>query len=216
MRLAYALVAVAVVATPLSAHAETTTYAVTQELATTGGTPFGATGLTCGMVAVTDPTAEPGTVTGEVHGGPVASSMPVNAVTIECSVQVNSPFHRFGTAEDDNDAAQGGPVADVLPPTLVSFTAAGGDIVYLCTEWHEGDTRWYYDDLNAGGIGAFITTPDEAHCTIATSLPVPETGPVGHELDPLLCPVLAIVFPPEGDVVLPVAGKVWDCPPYDA
>jgi len=34
--------------------------------------------------------------------------------------------------------------------------------------------------------------------------------------DPLTCPVLAALFPPQGDVVLPEPiGLLWDCPPYE-
>lgn len=53
-----------------------------------------------------------------------------------------------------------------------------------------------------------------------------------HPVDPIVCPILALIFPPHGDIVVwyvvfvlypdgtwavfVVPVTIWDCPPYDA
>jgi hypothetical protein len=73
-------------------------------------------------------------------------------------------------------------------------------------------THLYFNDPNDPTVnGSFDTTPN-VDCGLAAR----EDGQTtGDFIDTIICPVLALVFPPEGDVFLPSIGKVWDCPPYD-
>ena len=51
-----------------------------------------------------------------------------------------------------------------------------------------------------------LTRPFDPRCWVTETL-----------IDSFICgPVLSVLFPPEGDIVLPdPIGKFWDCPPYD-
>jgi hypothetical protein len=167
-------------------------------------------GLLCGFSSVTDPSIE-GSQTGEIDGGPLVLGTDGGVYTgsLTCTIQT-------GTNDTHAEADAG----SITGPTTTGVVAAGGTVTYevgadedvwLCTSVNvQGQGTLYYDETTGtwgGSSGA---------CALAISAETPETGPIGSELDPILCPILSIVFPPEGDVVLPVLGKIWDCPPYDA
>lgn len=76
--------------------------------------------------------------------------------------------------------------------------------VNLCTELRvAGEPPLYWDDDAEDWSG----DPDVACYIPPDGGPDPE--PIERLLDQLVCPVLALVYPPEGDIP-----GVWDCPPY--
>ena len=80
--------------------------------------------------------------------------------------------------------------------------------MWLCTSVYvEGQGTLYYDEVTGtwGGSGGA--------CALAITTGARPSPPEGW-LDATICPILQLVFQPEGDIVLPVAGTVWDCPPY--
>lgn len=174
-------------------------------------------GALCG-VATANSAPAPGTQNGFVLSGPVAmrDSNPriVHTGYVACAVQVNAAAH--SAADVCATATLIGPVSAVLPPVPCSYPATANDTVYVCTSVHiTGQPALYYDDT--AGVWS---TSSAAPCAPATRLrcdnsePACATAngvltPVKDTLDQLLCPPLALVFPPQGDVP-----PVWDCPPY--
>ena len=131
--------------------------------------PTSAAGLTCGMTATTDPTAEPGTRTGEIRGGPVSAHDPHGPVRIwiVCTVQVNSRFHDGSSVASASSAI--GDRSAYLPPTQISYAVQSGDAVYLCTEWHLVDPHGTHHRL------LYDATPQQANplpeeCALATDV----------------------------------------------
>jgi hypothetical protein len=164
-------------------------------------------GRPCAFTSATDPQVE-GSQTGGLVGGPLLvtgdDGLPAEA-DLFCTVQVNSPTH----AGADSVMCETDGTAVVVLGCTATYATQTGDNVYLCTAvwlyWH-GHIGWYWD----ADSSTWSTDPN-VPCALATSLQTPDLG----EVDPLVCPVLALVFPPEGDIGVPVAGKIWDCPPYD-
>jgi hypothetical protein len=167
-------------------------------------------GLLCGFSSVTDPSIE-GSQTGEIDGGPLVLGTDGGVYTgsLTCTIQT-------GTNDTHAEADAG----SITGPTTTGVVAAGGTVTYevgtdedvwLCTSVNiEGQGTLYYDETTGTwGVPA-------GACAHAISARAPDTGEQEELLDTIISPILSIVFPPEGDVVLPVVGKIWDCPPYDA
>jgi len=172
-------------------------------------------GTTCGLAAVDDDTlTAPNTFTGVLFAGPLTlrdnlNPLVVYSGSIRCSIQVNSPLH----SGVDQCAAAGllsGGVA-VLDPSFCSYAAGPSDSVYVCTQvdilggptlYHDAGGGWTTNANNpCNQVTAVVQCdPSTLPCAVKVSL-----------LDPLLCPIFAIFFPPQGDI-----GIFWDCPPYSA
>ena len=135
-------------------------------------------GFVCGTTGSDDWTgviANPGTVVGEVDGGPIAA---VNAddplfdprVWIVCTIQVNAPTHAGPDAVYEERWGYG---VAYLPPTIVSYQAVATDDVYLCTEiWvftEDGHLSVYLDDAT----GEFSTDPNTATCSLTIRQEIP-------------------------------------------
>jgi hypothetical protein len=96
-------------------------------------------------------------------------------------------------------------------PAVINYTVSDTSNVYLCAEFTDdtdGLTHYWDDHLSEWSLDA----------TVACGLSIPDNPsptPLPLLMDSIVCPLFAIVFPPEGDIVLPEPiGAVWDCPPY--
>src|SRR3712207_1431022 len=145
-------------------------------------------GRRCTFFSSTDPQVE-GSQTGEINGGPYLIS---GSGTMTCTIQVNASTHA------------GADACSVTGPETTGFVAAAGtctyasaleDNVYMCTQIDEGGVTYYWHDNGTTPASGFWTTSNSASCALATSIETPD----GAELDPIICPVLALLFPPEGD-----------------
>lgn len=208
----------------------------------TGAAPAQAhpSGILCGFTSITDPNGEPGTQTGEVDGGPLveadldADPPTVDAtasLTLKCTIQVGATGStHLGPDSASASASASGVV--VLGPTTISYSAAVGLDVFLCTQVTVNGEIHYYNSIDGEwSLDASVG------CALAISQEV-DPGPVGGELDPLLCPLLwelAPLFPPPplgplGAIIYMVRqdgpdydgadvyinGELfWDCPPYE-
>ena len=166
-------------------------------------------GILCGFSSTTDPQVE-GSQTGEVDAGPIllgddTDPTVVYSGSVTCTIQVNAATHAGADA-----CAVTGPngTAVIAAAGTCTYATTSGDNVYLCTQVNiDGGPTLYFADSNDPLVeGEWSTDPNSA-CGLATSV---DPGPIGGELDPLLCPILAILFPPEGDIL-----NIWDCPPYN-
>ena len=215
-------------------------------LATTFVTPASAaapsdTDLGCGFTSVTDPNPEAplGTQTGYIDGGPILQNG-----TITCTIQVGGGAH-----SDPNNGASASATGTngftYLSPTLVSYSSPPLTPVYLCSQFNDGTTTYYFDDTTgtwstssastcglaiSGGTSDPVFDPifDLIDSIIDAIILIEETiGGIERDvIDPLVCPVLATL----GNTLPDVAGVLeinsqgdiflagspfWDCPPYD-
>lgn len=167
-------------------------------------------GLSCGMAAAwTSATSPPYQFTAVVWGGPVA--MPDSNPTIvysgrlTCTIQQNANSRHMDP--DLCNVPGANAVVATAGPTLCGWNGGQFDVYWLCTRL----------DVIGGGTlyksGGSWTTNAAADCDPAISVVCDSsTLPCGLKqsfLDPLLCPIFAIFFPPQGDI-----GIFWDCPPY--
>ena len=185
-------------------------------------------GRLCSFSSVSDPTIEDGqTQTGQINGGPVVAADltgpsvdPTASVSLTCTIQVGASNATHAGADSASGTSSGRGFA-ILEPRPVSYLSPEGQPVYICTEMSvNGNTR-YWD----GGAGAWSSS-EAAACPEAIAQEI-FPGPLSPGLDtlddiertstdPIICPILATTFPPEGDIVFPdPIGKVFDCPPYD-
>jgi hypothetical protein len=181
-----------------------------------------ADGRRCSFGSTTNPGAEPDTQTGQIQAGPAVindggTPPGVHSGHFVCTIQVSASTH----AGPDAASVTGPDTTGVIAAQgQVTYTAGDDAPVYLCTEIVVDGQSWYYDDPTVVGATGTWTTSSSASCGLATSLDPgndPTVLAIEGLIDAIICPVLAIVFPPEGDVTLPdPVGKVWDCPPYDA
>jgi hypothetical protein len=182
-------------------------------LAATAGTAHAAvnpTGFVCGFSSVPDPTAPEGVKTFEADAALVLTDSD-NALVLHAG-QVSCLVKSGGVVSGVTGPVATGVVA--VEGTITAEVAPGEDVSF-CTRLDLVDGRALFWDDWAGDWSA-----NEADCwMLGISVdpdPVPPiVGEVLFGIGPFYCPVSSIVFPPEGDVVLPVEGKVWDCPPYD-
>ena len=170
------------------------------------------TGTLCGFAATAHPQVD-GSHTGVVVGGPLAfpddtALTLAYTARLVCTIQTGTNGTHGGTDEAvvTGTASRVSTVADT-----VTYEAGEDEDVYLCSPVEFGGTRpvLYWDD------GARSWSPNASvPCSLAISGEAPDPRPVSGREDSIYCPIWAIVFP-EGDVVLPVLGTVWGCPPYD-
>jgi hypothetical protein len=144
-------------------------------------------------------------------GGPVvlandAAPATLATGTITCSLQ--GPYYSTHADPDlVRVTSAPAPAVAVLPPT---YTPVTGEPWYLCSQVDvAGDGTWYWDDV----AGAW-TRDAAGQCTYLGAVPDMGCMDCDPYPDALLCPLFAEAFPPEGDIVLPVVGPFWDCPPY--
>jgi hypothetical protein len=168
------------------------------------------TGFRCGFSSVTDPTTG-NTQVGEVDATLVLTddTDPARTYTgyVTCTIQTGiNDTHAEADAAAVTGISGPGPLAAVAG--TVTYAVADHENVYLCTEVVTDGGTVYWDALNE----VWSSDPDVGCDNPAYPEPQPDPLP---DWDLMICPILAIVFPPEGDVTVPVLGKVWDCPPYD-
>ena len=166
-------------------------------------------GVGCGMAAEWNAaTAPPYQFSAAAVGGPVTLGDSTLGIVhfgrLVCTIQVNAPAHN------------GPDMCNVVGPWTTGVVAAAGpcpfsagkyDTVYLCTRVELGTGQVLYASgtswtTNAASTCAtaitYICDAGNTPCDLKNSL-----------LDPLLCPIFAPFFPPQGDI-----GIFWDCPPY--
>jgi hypothetical protein len=179
----------------------------------------GVDGFLCGFGSVPNPGTEPGTQTGQVTAGPAfiddgATPPGVHSGNFICTIQVGlANSQHTGT----DAAVVEGPTttAVIAAQGQVTYTAALTDPVYLCTEIVVDGTHLYFNDPNDPTVNGSFDTSNTVRCGLNNS-DTPSECDFWCYIDTIICPVLALVFPPEGDIVLPdPIGKIWDCPPYD-
>jgi hypothetical protein len=181
--------------------------------ATASAAPAPLTGVGCGTSYADDP-ATPGGSVGELDGGPLVlvaddPAVPVRG-SVTCTLQTGAT-HGGAPLAAATSATTTGVV--VLPATPVAFTADPLDTVYLCTRVDvEGGAVWYSDEE----AGEWSTDPDVPCAPLGVDEVCPTADPTARcspwspvLIDSITCPILALVFPPWGDVP-----DVWDCPPY--
>ena len=164
-------------------------------------------GVLCGFTSVTDPTVENGqTQTGEIDGGPVGDpSKPAATVTLTCTIQVGAANGTHAGADAVSLSGTGTGVATV--GGAATYISPEGQPVFMCSQVTVNGTTYYWDD--AAGDWSFSSS---APCSEAIQQEI-FPGPLAPVID-LLCPILALIFPPEGDIVLPSPiGTLIDCPP---
>jgi hypothetical protein len=169
------------------------------------------TGFLCGFTSHVDPTDLTGArQVGELDGGPLAivdeSGAPLTG-RLSCTVQVGLADSRHA----DPDAARAtGPETTgvvVVPPTPVTFPTSPDGWYHVCAEVAiTGGATLYWDTSNDPTVeGHWSTDPVTARCE-----QVPPPGPDCRRCPPawepewivesILCPVTALVFPPDGAI----------------
>ena len=180
--------------------------------------PAGATpaGRRCALQSVTDPTVAHGeTQSGHTSGGPIADDATSTAtVTLRCTIQVGAA-NSTHAGVDAAFGASSGTGAAVVAAVTVAYVLPEGQPVYLCSEVTVDGMTSYWDEVAGAWSSNSAASCDEA--VVQEVLPGPfapvldVAGPImDGVVDPVACPVLAAVLPPDGDVP-----GVWDCPPYD-
>ena len=171
-------------------------------------------GLICRYTQIPDPWPAPGTERGRLEGGPVRFTEAPEGTTPQqgtlfCRVQVVDAF-----TSDHNGSGPtvtGHTNADGLAtagPADITINRSGTQNVFLCSEFHDdasGVTYYWDGDLSEW------STLSTVHCEISITGD-DGSGPSDLEIliGSIVCPVLKLVFPPEGDVL----SGTWDCPPY--
>ena len=194
------------------------------------GAPAGAqapttAGNLCDFASIERP-GEPGVQVGEIDGGPLVvadlSDLVANPVsaTLTCSIHVGwDNWNHAGPVAVSASAT--GAVVVTLPPTVVSYRLIPDEGWSFCTALTVTDAHGDTQHLYWHEWEQEFSTSNTVPCYQPWGPPPP---PPIWELvedlflqvvDPVLCPLLAIAFPPEGDVDVPVlGGPFWDCPPY--
>ena len=166
----------------------------------------------CSFLAVEDPTLPgSGIFSGVIAGGPVVSDVVGATISIRCTLQVGAAASTHAGADSAVASSGSSTQAAVLLPTLVAYFAPPGAPIYVCTAVTINGTTYYSN-------GSGWSTSTAASCQLATSQ---ETDPILQPIydlvdglltglvDPVLCPVLATFFPPDGEPF-----GLWNCPPY--
>ena len=163
--------------------------------------PVDATGVLCAWSGTSNPDTGGGIA--EIDGGPlvVTGVEPGTPVELLCSLQE----YGWHTEPDLAVVRASGRSVVAVPPTVVGYESDYWVIPVVCTELrvHEssGDTTLYWDDV----AEAWSTSP-YVQCDELWQAEPPDVW-----IDGVVCPVLAVAFPPQGDIP-----GIWDCPPYEA
>lgn len=192
--------------------------------AAVGGLQLGAvapaeaqTGFLCGFASITDPTVEGDVQTGEINGGPLAAADTDNpgeeaaTIAIRCTIQVGAQGATHAGADAYAATSPTNPGVAVLPAHQFTYVAPSGSPVYLCSSAIVNGQIRYWDSVNDPvdtTDGGWQTTSGH-DCLLAISQEV-DPGD-GSELDPIICPPLALVLGSDGDIE-----GVWNCPPYES
>ena len=171
--------------------------------------PLSPGGVLCDAGSIPNPQAEDGTQTGEISAGPVTlldSNGNVRSGTLTCTIQLNSAIHN-GTSNDAVSVSAHGTGVVAMPPTVVSFQAGDDQPVYLCTQFtYDGDVTLYHRSTSGSRLAGSWSTDPNSTCRRVT---MTTFGDAVDLVDSVICPPLALVLPPQGDVP-----GIWDCPPY--
>ena len=194
-------------------------------------------GRVCAFTSVTDPTVENGqTQMGQVNGGPVTDDTQAGAtITLTCTIQVGAANNTHAGTDSVALSNTGTGAASVAGQA--SYVSPEGQPVYLCTEVTVNGTTYYRDSVAATWSssntapcgeaisqdmfkpGGMCTDPFDRDCTYwrdgwldfcsVWAMGICLTQAIDDIVDPVICPILATLFPPEGDIP-----PVRDCPPY--
>ena len=144
----------------LSAFALAFAASLVPGVARAGAAVDGPTGVLCGMSSTWNPSAEPGTKTGEIDAGPlllVDSEANLGSGRLTCTVQVGQRDHTGSGVSVEADGI-GGFV--LMLPRVMSYQAGRDDAVYLCTEFrYDNGTTLYYAAESASASGQWSTDP---------------------------------------------------------
>ena len=152
-------------------------------------------GLICQFTSVVDPTAEPGTQTGAISGGPLAltdsTTGGLGSGTLVCRVQVNVTDH---TGSGPVATGHGTGVVTAGPATI-QYRADETDWVVLCAEFIDDwdGTTYYWDGLD----DAWSTNP-----LVPCGINLPGPGDPEHDpINAIPCPLFAIAPSPVGELL---------------
>ena len=163
----------------------------------------------CTLTDVADATAETGNRAGILGGGPVAAlavdstANPLATVRLDCIIRVNGFDQRSITGIGTGFASTG--------PVSIAFFADDDDVVEACTRASVNGGPYRYYDANQRVFTDDPTAPclPDAQSNPAVQAAKDAAEPLKQLGDAVLCPLLALAFPPEGDIP-----PVQDCPPY--
>jgi hypothetical protein len=166
-------------------------------------------GLICQFASVIDPTAEPGSQSGQVSGGPVLlteqSTNPdlpgttPETGTLSCRVQINDSTH----AGSGPSVTGHGTGVLTAGPATINYIAGDTDLVYLCSEFtDDSDGVTYYWNDDTGEWDTNILAP----CGLAFGNPPPD--PSDDIINRIPCPIFAQL---PGPVAQALQGEWGDC-----
>lgn len=130
---------------------------------------------------------------GVVYGGPIAAADPADLISMTCTIQFTPDVTHGGANDVVAVRSPETPGATMLAPAPVAFEVPAGERYLMCTEVAVNGVPYYWDDM----AGVWSASPDVI-CEASAVVPQPH---VLDQLRDLLCPNLAIVFPPDGDVL---------------
>ena len=166
-------------------------------------------GADCGFASVEWPGST--RQVGELDAGPILLdddvAAPAASGTVTCRLLVGGWRHVDPAAV--TVTSEPGARVVYVPPTRIEYENPGSDDVYLCTRVDVAGRGPLYLDSERDVWSADPYVP----CGAAWGNdPDPDPSP-GLEpyVDMVVCPVLAVAFPPQGDVP-----GIWDCPPYES
>jgi hypothetical protein len=166
-------------------------------------------GVICEFFSTTDPTAQPGTQTGELSGGPLvlqdSTTLLPGSGTLTCRIQVTVSNH---TGTGPAVSGHGNGVVNT-GASEISYTAADTDNVYLCGEFTDDSdgTTYYWDDTHS----VWVANNPLVDCGLAISAggsDDPVLGPVFDTLNATVCPVLLAI---DSRLNTPLAQTWGDC-----
>ena len=168
-------------------------------------------GFLCNYGEPFDGSRQEGTRLLQVYGGPVllteADGVTPARGTLVCRVVMSAyPYPSYPThTYAGTDVAGRGTGVLAAGPAVVRVAGDESWDIALCTRFvNDGDGVTYYwnDDLSE-----WSTSPT-VRCYLDVD-PIEDPTDLGPTFDSVICPILALLFPPEGDVQ-----GIWDCPPY--
>jgi hypothetical protein len=161
-------------------------------------------GTGCVAEAFLDPTTDEMVETGSFMGGPVVLAhlgpTITGAGTLTCRVQPDNPTRGGGgPSVSGHDST-----VVVAGPAQFTYQTFPGEVAYLCSEFVDDatGTTYYWTETTREWTTAAVP------CDRFDSVP-PLDDLTRTVVDPLVCPLLATLLPPDGDVP-----GIWDCPPY--
>lgn len=189
-----------------------------------------AVGLTCGLVSVTDVTADDShQQIGVIFGDPlVATTKALALISMTCSIHVGDGNGNHLGAAVCRVTTSTTEQATVLQPELCTYSHPDLAPVWVCTEVNVDGQVHYWDPNTTGGLAGLDGVWSDSN-VVACKLVSGETDsdPVQEFektwVDPALCLILASIpgdylglirINEQGDVFV-LDEPYWDCPPYD-